>query len=101
MPYVEKLAFFDWLTWNRLNHLRSLNGPPHNVASSLSVIDKEQSQEPMDVNLVRRSGPSKEEQESIREDGELPSLVPAASVVNENTLSHHKGANLDHSRRLS
>ncbi|CAN6721587.1 unnamed protein product [Malus baccata var. baccata] len=75
-------------------------GPPHNVASSLSVIDKEQSQEPMDVNLVRRSGPSKEEQESIREDGELPSLVPAASVVNENTLSHHKGANLDHSRRL-
>ncbi|KAM1289441.1 hypothetical protein ACFX13_017073 [Malus domestica] len=76
-------------------------GPPPNVASSLSVLDKEQGQEPMDVDLVGRSGSSKEELESIREDGELPSLVPAASIANDSKLAHHKGAILDHPRRPS
>ncbi|BFG18387.1 hypothetical protein CerSpe_046610 [Prunus speciosa] len=76
-------------------------GPPPNPASSLSVIDKEQGQEPMDVDLVGRSGSSKEELESMREDGELPSLVPVASVSSDNKLAHQKGANLDRSRRLA
>lgn len=72
-------------------------GLPPNVASSLSVIDKEQVQEPIDADLVGRSSSSKEELESLREDGELPSLVPVASVVSDDKLVQHKGD----SRRLS
>lgn len=65
-------------------------GPPPTPASSLSAIDKEQVQEPIDADSVGRSGSSKEELESMREDGELPSLVQVASV-SDDKLVQHKG----------
>lgn len=75
-------------------------GSPPNRASSLSVIDKEQIQEPINADLVGRSVASKEELESTREDGELPSLAPVASVVSDIKLTP-KESNLDHSRELT
>lgn len=54
--------------------------PVPSEASSLTVIDKEEHvQEPMDVDLIERSGPTKEELESVTEDGELPTLLPNIS----------------------
>lgn len=112
MALVEQLESLMKLKWPALScesvpwalhaplcklHGCSPVGPPPNVASSLSVIDKEQVQEPIDADLVGRSGSSKEELESMREDGELPSLVPVASVVSDDKLVQHKGD----SRRLS
>lgn len=76
-------------------------GSPPNRASSLSVIDKEQVQEPIDSDLTGRSVASKEELESTREDGELPSLATVASVVSDINLTPLKESNLDHSRQLA
>lgn len=53
--------------------------PVLSEASSLTVIDKEEHvQEPMDVDLNERSGPTKE-LETVTEDGELPTLLPNIS----------------------
>ncbi|KAH7523632.1 hypothetical protein FEM48_Zijuj06G0032600 [Ziziphus jujuba var. spinosa] len=75
-------------------------GSPPNQASSLSVMDKEQVQEPTDADLVGRSIASKEDLES-REDGELPSLAPVTSVISDIKLTPLKESNLDHSRQLA
>lgn len=76
-------------------------GPPPIHTISLPVIDTEQVQEPVDADIVGRPGTSKEELESAREDGELPSLLPVASVANDVKLNRSKGSNLDHSRQLT
>ena len=73
-----------------------------NEPSSLAVIDKEeQVQEPMDVDLIERSGPAKEELEGIREDGELPSLLPNMSAIGEIKPNSSKGSSFVHSKQLS
>lgn len=77
----------------------SPTGPPPNLPPSVPVIDTDQMQEPMDVDGHRRSGNSKEEPESAREDGELPSLV--ASVVNTVKLTSSKNSTLEHTKQLS
>ncbi|KAF5747042.1 THO complex subunit 5B-like isoform X1 [Tripterygium wilfordii] len=70
-------------------------------ASSLPVIDTEQVQEPIDVNMDGKSGTRNNESESAREDGELPSLLPVASVGRNDKLTSSKLSNLEHSRQLS
>ncbi|KAI9201054.1 hypothetical protein LWI28_017399 [Acer negundo] len=82
-------------------HNWSTAGPSPNRAPSLPAIDTEQIQEHIDVNMDGRSGNSKEELESAREDGELPSLVPAASVGSDVQITPSKASNLDHSRQLA
>lgn len=83
--------------WALHTPLCNLNGwsairaplPVPSEASSLAVIDKEENvQEPMDVDVIERSGATKEELESITEDGELPTLLPKMSKS-------------DHSKQLS
>lgn len=76
-------------------------GPLCNQISSLPVNSIEQSQEPVDVGMDGRSGPSREEAEGAREDGELPSLVSFASSANDIKLNPNKGPNLEHSRQLT
>ncbi|RVX00042.1 THO complex subunit 5B [Vitis vinifera] len=76
-------------------------GSSPNQASALSVTSKEQVQETLDINMDGKSGTPREEVESAREDGELPSLVPVASVVNEAKLTPSRGSELEHSRRLA
>jgi THO complex subunit 5 len=68
-------------------------GPPPNQASTLAVTDTNIVQEPIDVNMDGRL-------ESAREDGELPSLIAAASAVNDVKLPP-KVSTLEHSRQLS
>lgn len=76
-------------------------GSSPNQASALSVTSKEQVQETLDIDMDGKSGTPREEVESAREDGELPSLVPVASVVNEAKLTPSRGSELEHSRRLA
>jgi THO complex subunit 5 len=59
----------------------------------LAVTDTNIVQEPIDVNMDGRL-------ESAREDGELPSLIAAASAVNDVKLPP-KVSTLEHSRQLS
>ncbi|XP_050363729.1 THO complex subunit 5A [Argentina anserina] len=89
---------FESVPWALHAPLCKLHGcsPVGAEPSSLSAIDKEQVQEPMDTDSVGRYSSSKEELESMREDGELPSLVQVASV-SDDKLVQHKGD----SRRLS
>ncbi|KAL5844856.1 hypothetical protein ACOSQ3_010920 [Xanthoceras sorbifolium] len=82
-------------------HNWSSAGPSPNRAPSLPATDTEQIQEHTDVNMNGRSGNSKDELESAREDGELPSLVPAASVGSDVKITPSKASNLDHSRQLA
>lgn len=83
-------------------HSCSTIGPPPDQASSLAATDTEQIQEHVDVNIDGRSGTSKEDLETAREDGELPSLAPAASSVGSDVkLTPSKGSSLDHSRQLA
>ncbi|EEF52394.1 THO complex subunit 5B [Ricinus communis] len=77
----------------------SRSGPPCNQTSSEPVIDTDLVQEPMDVDVDRRSGTSKEESESAREDGELPSLV--APVMNDVKLTPSKISTIEHTKQLS
>ncbi|KHN22326.1 THO complex subunit 5 like [Glycine soja] len=51
-------------------------------SSSPAVIDKEEHiQEPMDADVIERSGATKAEPQSITEDGELPTLLPKVSKL--------------------
>ncbi|KAA8528530.1 hypothetical protein F0562_035885 [Nyssa sinensis] len=76
-------------------------GPSSDQASSLLLVNMEQAQDPTDIDMDERSGNSKEEVENAREDGELPSLIPVAAVINDVRLTPSKGSDLEHSRRLA
>ncbi|KAK3028288.1 hypothetical protein RJ639_037465 [Escallonia herrerae] len=69
--------------------------------SSLPVIDKEQVQAPSETAMNERPDTSKEEVENVREDGELPNLVPASTLVNRNKVIPSKGSDLEQKRRLT
>ncbi|KAG8632624.1 THO complex subunit 5B isoform X2 [Manihot esculenta] len=114
LALVEQLDSLVKLKWPSLNcenvpwalhtPICNLNGwspagPPPNQTSSVPVIDTDQAQDPMDADVDRRSGASKEETESAREDGELPSLV--ASIVNDVKLTPTKISNLEHTKQLA
>lgn len=92
-----------WALHNPLCNLHGWSpvGPPPIPALSLPIIDTEQVRESIDADTIEQPGISKEELESTREDGELPSLVPAAFVNTDVRLNRSKGSNLDHSRQLT
>lgn len=92
-----------WALHNPLCNLHGWSpvGPPPIQALSLPIIDTEQVRESIDADTIEQPGTSKEELESTREDGELPSLVPAAFVNGDVKLSRSKGSNLEHSRQLA
>lgn len=116
LAYREQLESLAKLEWPHLScksvpwalHTPSCNldgwAPARsliNEASSLTVMDTEEHiQEPVDVNVVEKSGTTKEEVEGTREDGELPALLPNVSVVG-NVRPSSKVSNLDHSKQLS
>ncbi|KAI5656191.1 hypothetical protein M9H77_24984 [Catharanthus roseus] len=77
------------------SHLGSIS----NQAPLLIVADVEQVQGTLDVEMDGRPGASKDEVETVREDGELPSLNPITSV-RYNTLTPTKRSDLELPRRL-
>ncbi|KAI8549923.1 hypothetical protein RHMOL_Rhmol06G0062900 [Rhododendron molle] len=72
-----------------------------NSASSLPVVDLEQGEGPLGTDMDGRSGASRDEVETLREDGELPSLLQVSTVVSDVKLTPSKGSDLEHSKRLS
>lgn len=74
-----------------------------NRTTSLPVGDVEQGQDDfIGVDAHTKAGMSKEEMETTKEDGELPSLVPVAAVgVSDANLTPIKGSDLEHLGRLS
>lgn len=80
-------------------HNCSTVGPSPSRSPSVPIIETEQIQEHVDV--TGSSGNSKEELEGAREDGELPSLVPAATGGSDINITPSKASILDHSRQLT
>lgn len=76
-----------------------LGSSPSQV-SSLTLTETEQVQHLTEVVVDGRSASSKEEVESTREDGELPSLVPATSI-NDTNVTPIKRTDFDHSTKLA
>lgn len=65
------------------------------------MIDVEQGEGPLGTDMDGRSGASRDEVETLREDGELPSLLQVSTVVSDVKLTPSKGSDLEHSKRLS
>ncbi|CAN4092697.1 unnamed protein product [Withania somnifera] len=76
-----------------------LGSSPSQV-SSLAITDTEQVQCPSEAMVDGKSASSKEEIESTREDGELPSLVPVISI-NDTNVTPSKRTDFDHSMKLT
>lgn len=68
--------------------------------SSLAITEAEQVQHPTEAVVDGKSASSKEEVESAREDGELPSLVPVTSI-NDFNVTPSKRTDFDHSAKLA
>lgn len=75
-------------------------GSSPSQVSSLALTETEQVQHPTEVVVDGNPASSKEEVESTREDGELPSLVPATSV-NDINVTPIKRTDFDHSAKLA
>uniref|UniRef100_M1ADQ6 Fms interacting protein n=2 Tax=Solanum tuberosum TaxID=4113 RepID=M1ADQ6_SOLTU len=76
----------------------TLGSSPSQVSSL--TLTEEQVQHPTEVVVDGKSASSKEEVESTREDGELPSLVPATSI-NDINVTPIKRTDFDHSTKLA
>ncbi|OIT04175.1 PREDICTED: THO complex subunit 5B-like isoform X1 [Nicotiana attenuata] len=74
--------------------------PTPSQVSTLAVAETEQVQLPTEVVVDGKSASSKEEVESTREDGELPSLVPVTSI-NDTNVTPNKRINFDPSTKLA
>ncbi|XP_047320018.1 THO complex subunit 5B isoform X2 [Impatiens glandulifera] len=72
---------------------------PDSHERSPAIADIEQAQTTSEVSTEKRSGNGKEEMESVREDGELPSLIPVVSSEVEITPS--KISELEHIKQMS
>ncbi|KAK6939607.1 THO complex, subunit 5 [Dillenia turbinata] len=118
LALVEQLDLLEKLKWPLLTcesvpwalhtpqcslHSWLLMGSSSNQTSSLPVIEAEQVVVPLDTDTDGKSGPSKDETGSAREDGELPSLVPvaAATITDDAQLTGSKGSDIEHSRQLA
>lgn len=76
-------------------------GPTPNEASSSSAIAVEQVPNSLEPIIDVRSGALRENVESTQEDGELPVVVQAPTVINYSQSPSSKGSDLEHSRRLA
>jgi len=116
LAYREQLDLLSKLKWPSLTfesvpwalhtplcslHSWSPLGPTPNSASALPVVDVEQGEGPLVTDMDGRPGASRDEVENLREDGELPSLVPVSTIVSDLRLTPSKGSDLEHSKRLS
>lgn len=79
----------------------SLVGYSTKQASSLTTMEKEKVQDPVDVDMVGKSGISREEIDSAREDGELPALVSSTPILNNTEVTSLRTPNLEHSKQLT
>ena len=103
MAYREQLDSLTNHKWPSLNcqtvpwaaheHLCFLHkwlavGSSHNPGLPLPSVDVEQGQNSLDDDVAGKTGTSKEEVEVgiVTEDGELPSLLPAAAVEDDNSI---------------
>lgn len=68
------------------------------VVTSPCVVDVEQVAEPLDIDMEDRSSRSKEEIESAREDGELPSVVQVPTLKNGAKTHPPQESDLEHSK---
>ncbi|XP_073122617.1 THO complex subunit 5B isoform X2 [Henckelia pumila] len=68
--------------------------------TSLPVTDMGHGERPASFDEDSKSALSKEEMETTTEDGELPSLFPVATGVNNVKLTPSKGNEVEHSRKL-
>ncbi|EFH39976.1 hypothetical protein ARALYDRAFT_494728 [Arabidopsis lyrata subsp. lyrata] len=84
-------ALDSWL------HIRSSDSK----SCSLTLNSVEQVPEPMEIDVDGRSVSGKEDLESIREDGELPSLVTAAASLTSSNHTPSKVSNQARSRQLA
>lgn len=84
-------ALDSWL------HIRS----SASKSCSLTLNNVEQVPEPMEIDVDGRSISGKEDLESIREDGELPSLVTAAASLTSSNHTPSKVSNHARSRQLA
>ncbi|XP_010494255.1 PREDICTED: THO complex subunit 5B-like [Camelina sativa] len=84
-------ALDSWL------HIR----PSASKSCSLTLNSVEQVPEPMEIDVDGRSIPGKEDLESIREDGELPSLVTAAASLTSSNHTPLKVSSQARSRQLA
>ncbi|CAL9242278.1 unnamed protein product [Arabidopsis halleri] len=84
-------ALDSWL------HIRS----SASKSCSLTLNNVEQVPEPMEIDVDGRSISGKEDLESIREDGELPSLVTAAASLTSSNHTPSKVSNQARSRQLA
>ncbi|GAB2293773.1 hypothetical protein Dimus_027987 [Dionaea muscipula] len=84
-------------------HSWSAVGPSSDVSMSLLGTNMVQGEDSSNVNLMDvRSDTSKEVAEFVREDGELPTLLPALTAAsNHHNLPVKEGSDLDHSRGLA
>ncbi|KAK9073362.1 hypothetical protein SSX86_007686 [Deinandra increscens subsp. villosa] len=87
-----------WFSHARLCSLQSWTVMSSHKATTTI---EEQIQTPQEVEMVGGPDTSKAEIENIREDGELPSLNPAATVVNGITVKPLKVSGIEHSKRLA
>ncbi|XP_021759542.1 THO complex subunit 5A-like [Chenopodium quinoa] len=82
-------------------HRWSPQGSSLNQGIPLARVEVEQGHISLDTNMAGRAGSSKEEG-IVTEDGELPSLVPAAVVTDEkSTANLNQGSVAKHSKRMT
>ncbi|XP_012838725.1 PREDICTED: THO complex subunit 5A isoform X1 [Erythranthe guttata] len=70
-----------------------------NSTAHLPVAELERGQASANSDTDRKIGVSKEEMETTKEDGELPSLISAATGVNDVKLTSTQGSELEHTPR--
>ncbi|KAL2894660.1 THO complex subunit 5B [Bienertia sinuspersici] len=110
LALAEQLDSLTNLTWPSLTcqsvpwashehlcflHKWLLVGSSHNLGLSLPSVDLEQQcHDSLDDDVAGRAGTSKEEVEVgiVKEDGELPSLIPEAVVTDDKSNNHASGA---------
>lgn len=95
------------VTWAAQEHLCSLHRWSH-IGSSISQevllprMDVEQDHDSFNVNMGVRAESSKEEVGLLTEDGELPSLIPAAVVADDrSTANINQGLGVNRSKRMT
>ncbi|XP_022982205.1 THO complex subunit 5B [Cucurbita maxima] len=79
----------------------SLVGYATSQESSLNIMEKEKVRDPLDVDMLGKSGISREDIDGAREDGELPALVSSTSILDNAQPTPLRTPNLEHSKQLT
>nr|XP_043636399.1 THO complex subunit 5B-like [Erigeron canadensis] len=105
---IDSLTKLKWpslacqtVPWFSHARLCSLQSWTFISSSKPAASIEEQIQAPREIEMVGEPDIAKTGLENAREDGELPSLNPSATVVNEITLTPLKISGMEHSKRLA